>query len=402
MTAVRPHLAEAVAALESASAPRPAPEVEVYTAADLAVLALPEPRWAVRGLLPEGVVILAGPPKTGKSWLALGVTYAVAAGGHALGVPVQAGGAAYFALEDTRRRLQGRLRVMTSPGEVPPGRLLLATSLPLMDAAGAEWLARFAAERPELRLIVLDTLARCRPPRPRNADPHAEDTALISRLQAVAAEARLCLVLVAHTRKRDVRHGEPDSLESVAGTMALTGCADAVLVLRRARLEREARLSVTGRDIEERELALEFDPSCGVWSVLGDAAAVAATENQRRLVEALRAAGGQARVRELAALAGWSDGATKQVCLRLVASGVLARPTVGVYSLKDTNMPTIPAVPCISPVPPVPPVPCETVRDGTRVARGGVPLESPATTDLIGGDGSRGTGGTPVRRLVEV
>jgi hypothetical protein len=52
--------------------------VEIITAAELRRLVLPEPRWAVPGLIPEGVTILAGPPKVGKSWLALAAAWAVA------------------------------------------------------------------------------------------------------------------------------------------------------------------------------------------------------------------------------------------------------------------------------------------------------------------------------------
>jgi hypothetical protein len=41
-------------------------------------------RWAVPGLVPEGLTILAGAPKTGKSWMCLDLAVAVAAGSMAL------------------------------------------------------------------------------------------------------------------------------------------------------------------------------------------------------------------------------------------------------------------------------------------------------------------------------
>ncbi len=40
-------------------------------ASDLLRRQLPKTRWAIPGLLPEGVTLLAGAPKIGKSWLAL-------------------------------------------------------------------------------------------------------------------------------------------------------------------------------------------------------------------------------------------------------------------------------------------------------------------------------------------
>src|SRR5215213_2069745 len=62
---------------------------------------IPPVRWVVPGILPEGVALLAGKPKLGKSWLALGLCVAVAAGGYALSTrPVAQGAALYLALED--------------------------------------------------------------------------------------------------------------------------------------------------------------------------------------------------------------------------------------------------------------------------------------------------------------
>src|SRR5690606_26437465 len=45
---------------------------------------LPEPKWAVPDILPEGLTLLAGKPKMGKSWLALGLALAVSTGARAL------------------------------------------------------------------------------------------------------------------------------------------------------------------------------------------------------------------------------------------------------------------------------------------------------------------------------
>jgi AAA domain len=42
---------------------------ETVTAADLMATELPPVRWVVPGMLPEGVPLLAGKPKLGKSWL---------------------------------------------------------------------------------------------------------------------------------------------------------------------------------------------------------------------------------------------------------------------------------------------------------------------------------------------
>ena len=109
-----------------------------FTAADLMREELPPVRWAVPGILPEGLSLLAGKPKLGKSWLALGLAVAKASGGLALGkIPVDRGGVLYLALEDNRRRLQNRLRKVLG-GDAAPEGLHIATEWARVDEGGAD------------------------------------------------------------------------------------------------------------------------------------------------------------------------------------------------------------------------------------------------------------------------
>ena len=57
-----------------------APPPATMSAVELMDLELPEAKWAVSGVLPEGVTILAGKPKIGKSWLGLGLGIAGGSG----------------------------------------------------------------------------------------------------------------------------------------------------------------------------------------------------------------------------------------------------------------------------------------------------------------------------------
>src|SRR5690242_19890502 len=72
---------------------------------------LPPIRYIVPNLIAEGLTLLGGKAKLGKSWLLLGTAIAVAMGGYALSsIRVEQGDVLYLALEDNKRRLQKRLR----------------------------------------------------------------------------------------------------------------------------------------------------------------------------------------------------------------------------------------------------------------------------------------------------
>lgn len=225
----------------------------VITASALMRMELPEPRFIVPGIIGEGLTILAARPKIGKSWFMLAIAIAVALGGIALGsINVERGPVLYLALEDNRRRLRGRLEKLLRGGPVPDN-LHMATDWPRLDQGGDGTLRNWVADhRP--RLGVVDTFARIRP-RGRREDKYAADYADASRLKEIADQFTCPVVLVHHQRKLDAE----DPLDTVSGTLGLVGAADGILVMTRQRGRADAVLHVTGRDVEEQELALGWD-----------------------------------------------------------------------------------------------------------------------------------------------
>lgn len=242
-----------------------------FTADELLDTDFPEPRWAVHGLIPEGLSLLAGAPKLGKSWLALGLGIAVASGAQALGqIDTTAGDVLYAALEDTPRRLKRRLNMMLGQGSAP-SKLTLVTMLPEMPRA-IELLAEWLDAHPDARLVVIDVLGKIRPPSGSSSDKYENDYKVIGALKRLADDHQIAIVAVTHTRKM----ADEDVFATVAGSTGLTGAADTTIVLRRPRGEAGALLNITGRDVEESEYALTFDPQAGTWTLDGTALAEAA------------------------------------------------------------------------------------------------------------------------------
>jgi hypothetical protein len=259
-----------------------------WTATDLLATEFDDPRFAVDGLIPEGLTFMCGAPKLGKSWKALGLAIAVAAGGHALGiVPVQGGDVLYLALEDSPRRLKTRLQMLLADDEAPK-RLQLETNWPRLGEGGMEALEGRLDDHPDTRLVLVDVWPRIRPrTTKRSSDQYTLDYDGAALLQGIAIARGIAIVVLYHTRKAEAS----DFVETVTGTFATAAAADTIIVVKRARGQADATLHVTGRDVEERELALRFAPEAGTWSLLGDAAEYAIGETRKELLDALRAHG---------------------------------------------------------------------------------------------------------------
>ena len=309
-------------------------ELRVFTAAQLLAEDLPPVRWTVPGVLPEGVTLLAGKPKLGKSWLALGLAVAVASGGTALGArQVDRGDVLYLALEDNRRRLQKRLRKILA-GSVAPEGLHIATEWSRMDEGGAEALERWLREHPEARLVAVDILKRVRPRTSANRGVYDADYEPLESMQRLAGEHGVAILVVHHTRKL----AAVDPVDEVSGSTGLSGGADAIWVLKRDRGRADGYLHVTGREVEEEaELALRWDPDLASWTLVGDAEEYRLSEERRAVLGALGRAGGPMSPKEIAEALDRSHGSVKVLLGQMVRAGQVANPFYGKYTLPSAN-----------------------------------------------------------------
>lgn len=328
-----------------------------WTADELMTTTFPEPRWAVNGIVAEGLTLLAGAPKLGKSWFALNAACAIAAGGVAFGrIPVDPGDVLYLALEDTGRRLQRRLGLILG-SDPAPARLVLATELPPMSNGGAERMTEWLDDHPDARLVVIDVLAKVRGRSAPNVPIYEADYLAMSALKAIADTYNVAVVVVHHTRKTTAE----DFLDTVSGSQGLAGSADTVAVLTRSRGSADAVLKITGRDVEESERAFDFDPRTGLWRLLdGQAADYQLGATRRRILEATRTIEGATPRMIAEALGDITEGNVKVTVRRMVDDGQLDTDGHGHY---------FPPVCPVTPVTPLP-TPGNRVTGETHIAEG--------------------------------
>jgi hypothetical protein len=298
-----------------------------WTAKDLMRHVFPEQRYAVPGVLAEGLNLLAGAPKLGKSWFALNVAAAVAYGGLALDkISVERGEALYLALEDPPRRLQRRLRLILG-GEQAPDGLFIETAWDKLLEGGCDRLDAWLAAHPDCRIAVVDVFAKVRGIVDGNVNRYEADYAAMASLKDLADKHGVAILVVHHTRKASA----DDYVDSVSGTHGLAAAADAVLVLSRSRGSADAKLHVTGRDIEEAEYAMKFNPAEGSWSLLeGPAEEYEVSDSRRRILVHLRENGPRSP-KQLSDELGLDHDAVRQTVSRMARDEQIATDGDGLY-----------------------------------------------------------------------
>jgi hypothetical protein len=314
-----------------------------WAADELMAIEFPEPRWAVPGILAEGVSLLAGPPKVGKSWLSLGLGLTIASGGKVFGrIDVNGGSVLYLALEDTPRRLQTRMAKILGDRCAPAG-LTLATSCPALPQGGDDAIAAWLDRNPDARMVVIDVFAKMRGTSS-GMSAYDADYAAVGRAKQLADSYGVAVVLVHHVRKA----GADDFLAEVSGTNGLAGAADATLVLKRARGQADGVLHVTGRDVDEAEYALSFDPSAGAWLMLdGHAEEHTLSATRAAILRYVREFPGSTPAKISSAL-GESRENVKRTCARMAEASQLRRDGSGAYlapEFGDTARGPVPTVP---------------------------------------------------------
>jgi hypothetical protein len=145
-----------------------------------------------------------------------------------------------------------------------PAGLTLVTECPPLPQGGTEAIAQWLDRNPDARMVVIDVFAKMRGQAPQGVSAYNADDVPVGYAKRLADHYGIAVVIVHHVRKA----GSDDFLTEVSGTNGIAGAADATLVLKRARGQADVIPHVTGRDVDEAEYALSFQPASGAWHLL--------------------------------------------------------------------------------------------------------------------------------------
>jgi len=198
--------------------------------------------------LPEGITLLGGRPKAGKSGFAERASVEISEN-----LPVL-----HFALEYNRLMLQARM----SEYEINPSQKLTLYhhgALPRLDAGGLDALKR-EIETHQAELVVLDTFAKVK--RAGDAKGYEAEYKAMEDLVNLKSDTGVSILMLHHTTKPS--HQEAgDIFDSILGSTALAAVPDNLLII----TDRDGAkiLHGRGRLIEDFQLPLLWaDPGFAV------------------------------------------------------------------------------------------------------------------------------------------
>lgn len=128
-----------------------------------------------------------------------------------------------------------------------------------------EYLDTWLDEFRKTKAVFIDTLQKVSGVE--DANSYRETYAAAAGLKRVADKYGVAVVVIHHTSKS---LAAVDFVHTVNGSVGLTGAADTVITMRRMRMQADGVLSITGRDVEEKEYGIHFDPGIGTWTLLDE------------------------------------------------------------------------------------------------------------------------------------
>ena len=235
-------------------------KLHLISAETLFYTPLDHPRMLIDGILSNGLAILSGDSKIGKSWMVLWLCLKISQGEPVWGLPTAQTDVIYLALEDNDWRIQQRMQELI---DEPPKNLHFGFSCGKLGAELEGQIKGVLEDNPNTGLLFIDTLQMVRDNVSSRVNAYAQDYKDLSALKKIADDHKMCIFLVHHNRKE---HDGSNVFNDMTGSTGIAGVADTCMVLRKEdRFGNDAVLSITGRDIEEKRLKLTMRKN--VWEV---------------------------------------------------------------------------------------------------------------------------------------
>lgn len=238
--------------------------IKLLSLRDIYKTDFPPIKFMVKDLLPEGLTILGGKPKIGKSFFALQLAIAVAKGLNFLKVlPCEKNSVLFLPYEDTLSRIKDRIK-QKKEAFIPKNLFIpeFIQQFPTEKENGILEIKRIIKEK-NVNLIIIDTMSRFFANSSYGKLNYNDDYNTIAKLQKIAVNG-VAIIIIHHTIKTNSDY----PFDMLQGSVGVTASPDTLMVLQE--YNTNFILHVKGRDIAHKKLSLTFSNKLMKWQLVNN------------------------------------------------------------------------------------------------------------------------------------
>ena len=238
--------------------------LNIVSALELNSKVYAKPPFIVDGFLCAGLTLLAAPPKTGKSFLALDLACCIAEGKPFWGFSTTKGSVLYCDLEGTEWRTQERLPSVGRNGKMDcPELLSMVYNVARIDAGLIQQLEGWISKAVNPKVIIIDTFQHIKGKVARGENDYTADTRFTKPLHDLAVKHGIAIICITHTKKSNgIKYDDP--FELIIGSQAQYGNSDTGWIISGKRDENKKQFTAVSRDFEGLSFEIERSKS-GRW-----------------------------------------------------------------------------------------------------------------------------------------
>lgn len=207
---------------------------------------IPAPTWIVEDIISEGLTLAVASPKIGKTRTLSKLSDQVSQGQlvfnrlHPLKCDVL-----YLDMDDSLYQIKNRMIIDKHTVDNKNLHYChLESDVRKIDTGLVVQIEREIKKNPEIKLVVIDVFASVKPTQEKKGNAFYNEFGDLITLKVLAANLRIAIVVVHHTKKGDTKD---DLLDQISGTKGLTACADGILLMWRKRGATLLNLFRTGK-----------------------------------------------------------------------------------------------------------------------------------------------------------
>jgi hypothetical protein len=322
------------------------------TAAELQQKDVPPIEYIVDDLMTTGCYLLAGAPKSRKSFLALHLALNIAQGSKVFErfEVVQQVGVLYLDLEMSENSVHRRVANMMH-GKTWPSSLYFGfgDDWPWRGSEAGGHLELWLDAHMDVRVVIIDVLAQWKEAVDPRTPVYTADYDALKKIQRLATKRNISIVVVHHTNKTKMIKGD-NPFDKISGSTGIQGAVDAMWLLTKdPDNQYNTLLQMVDRNIHDVDrVDLTWDDFLGAHAVDPKLRLLQSTSVERRQIYDVLIGEGYAMTpTEIAAKIGKTPDTTRKLLGRLVQDKLVEKTSYGRYKSYTNTTPSVPSVPSL-------------------------------------------------------